>query len=163
MAPSTPTKEDGLEVLGVFFSAGATFAGSFGDNCVKLAYNKVYRDEALSLEGWQGSHWLQSEYFCITLLWLFGWFSTIVGNTTLNAFALMYAPASLVSRHTGPSSRRHAVGRHACAVVTRARPQVTPMTALHMVWNVWLSIAMNDEQISRFVMVRAPCKRHTPP
>ena len=34
--------------------------------------------------------------------------------------------------------------------------QVTPMTALHMVWNVLLAKSMNDEDISPFVMVSPP-------
>ena len=90
-----------MELLGVALSIGATFAGSLGDNCVKLAYNKVYRAPELSLEEWQCGN---ARYGCMTSLWLAGWVSTIFGNTVLNAFALMYAPASLVSPSTAPTT-----------------------------------------------------------
>jgi len=119
-----PSTDADLAVVGALFSAGATLAASFGDNCVKYAYNKVVRD-GLDVDQW-GKEWTccEPQYATATLIWFMGWLCTIILNSVLNALSLMWAPASLV----------------------------IPMSALHIVWNVGLAKAINGEETTYWVL-----------
>jgi len=109
-------------ILGALLSAVACVFTALGDNLVKKSYN-VLNERALDVaERWSSER--KSQYLWPNVLFVSGWASTGVFDTLCNAWALFFAPASIVM----------------------------PLAALHIVFNIFFARCINSEKASGYVL-----------